>query len=117
MTLVPRDRRYYVYIMTGQSWTLYIGVTNSLWRRIFQHKTGACEGFTKRYHLKWLVYFEVFRNVQAAIAREKELKGWTRARKKTLIESANPDWKDLSKDWYPPEWLAGDVHFSKQPLL
>ena len=80
--------------------TLYIGVTNSLERRIWQHKTGAHEGFTKRYGLKRLVYFEEFRDVRNAISRETELKGWLRRRKVALIEKDNPLWRDLAVNWY-----------------
>jgi putative endonuclease len=80
--------------------TLYIGVTNSLERRIWQHKTGFLEGFSKRYGLKHLVYFEEFRYVGNALARESELKGWLRRKKIELIEKENPLWRDLAADWY-----------------
>ena len=85
---------------------MYIGVTNNLYRRVYQHKTKVSAGFTSRYNLGWLVYFEVFRDVRAAIAREKQLKGWTRAKKKVLVEATNPKWDDLSADWYTAEALA-----------
>jgi putative endonuclease len=75
-------------------------VTNSLERRIWQHRTGEQEGFTKRYGLKQLVYFDEFREVRNAIARETELKGWLRRRKIQLIETNNPLWKDLAADWH-----------------
>jgi putative endonuclease len=80
--------------------TLYIGVTNSLERRIRQHKTGIQEGFSNRYGLKHLVYFEEFHLPANAIAREAELKGWLRKRKIELIEKTNPLWKDLAADWH-----------------
>jgi len=97
----PIWRTYWVYIITNRPHgTLYIGVTNSLERRTWQHKTGACEGFTKRYELKHLVYFEEFRDIRNAIRRETELKGWLRRRKIALIEKTNPLWRDLAANWY-----------------
>jgi len=94
-------RTYWVYILTNRTHgALYVGVTNSLERRMWQHKSGANEGFTKRYGLKRLVHFEDFRDVTAAIARETELKGWRRSRKVALIENENPRWKDLSASWF-----------------
>jgi putative endonuclease len=90
---------YSVYIMAGESGVIYIGVTNELERRILEHKTGAVPGFSARYKLKKVVYFELFTDVRAAIAREKQLKGWLRKRKVALIESVNPNWNDLSPDW------------------
>ena len=96
--------RYWVYILASKRrGTLYIGATNSLQRRVWQHKTGAVEGFTKMYRVHQLVYFEEFRGVSNAIAREKELKGWLRAKKIALLEKDNPDWRDLSAGWYEPE--------------
>ncbi len=92
-------RDYYVYILTNQSGTLYIGVTSDLERRLAEHKLGVAEGFTKRYRLKRLVYFEQTSDVHAALAREKQLKGWTRRRKVALIGSTNPAWSDLAADW------------------
>ena len=89
--------RYYVYIMTNKyNKVLYIGVTNDLERRITEHKSHAIKGFTQRYNIDKLVYFEDVTDVNAAITREKQLKGLTRAKKNVLIESMNPDWKDLS---------------------
>ena len=87
---------YYVYIITGYSnKELYIGMTNDLKRRITEHKNGQVDGFTKRYRLKKLVYFEEFLNPAEAIKREKELKGWRREKKNALIETKNPKWEDL----------------------
>jgi len=94
-------RQYYVYIMTNRSATLYTGVTGDLQRRVWEHKTHSVEGFTDRYNVTQLVYYEVTRNVKAALAREKQIKGWLRARKVALIESTNPGWQDLSDGWYP----------------
>lgn len=87
---------YYVYIMTNKSRTLYTGVTNNLSRRVFEHKNKLIEGFTKKYNIDKLVYFEIFNNPDDAIRREKQIKGWLRKKKIDLIESLNPQWKDLS---------------------
>ena len=94
------DRGYYVYLLSNRTRTLYVGVTNDLQRRINEHKNRLVEGFTKRYHLNYLVYFEETTDVSVAIAREKQIKSWRRAKKIDLIESSNPQWKDLSLDWY-----------------
>ncbi len=91
---------YYVYIMTNPSRTLDTGVTNDLVRRVDQHKRKVLEGFTQRYDLTRLVYYEETPDVHVAIAREKQIKGWLRARKIALVESMNPDWQDLSREWY-----------------
>jgi putative endonuclease len=89
-------RHYYVYIMTNRpNGTLYVGVTNDLARRVFEHREGLVEGFTRRYGLKRLVYFEIHEDVTVAITREKLLKTWLRAWKVRLIRSVNPDWNDL----------------------
>jgi putative endonuclease len=93
-------KTYYVYIVASKTRTLYIGVTNDLLRRIYEHKTKAIEGFTSKYKADRLVYFEETNDIHAAIVREKQLKGWRRDRKKELINSVNPTWKDLSEDWY-----------------
>ena len=79
--------------------TLYIGVTNSLERRMWQHRAGVSVGFTKRYCVTRLVYFEEFRDVSNAIARETQLKGWVRAKKVALIQRENPLWRDLAAGW------------------
>ena len=87
---------YYVYILTNKTHsTLYIGVTNNLIRRVCEHKTGAVEGFTKKYNVHKLIYFEQTTDVESAILREKQLKGWTRAKKENLINSVNPLWNEL----------------------
>jgi putative endonuclease len=95
-----RERFYYVYILGSISGTLYIGVTGSLRRRVWQHKQHASDGFTAQYDVSRLLYFETFRHVGKAIAREKQLKGWRREKKIALIQKANPEWKDLSREWY-----------------
>ena len=87
---------YHVYIMSSRSRTLYVGVTNHLARRVDEHKKGEGEGFTARYRVDRLVYCEGFEGIRDAILREKQIKGWTRARKVALIESLNPEWTDLS---------------------
>jgi putative endonuclease len=92
-------RQYYVYIMTNRSRTLYTGVTNNLMRRVYEHKNKLTDGFTKKYNITKLVYYESTPEITSAIAREKQIKGWLRKRKVALIESANPHWKDLSEEW------------------
>ena len=87
---------YYVYILTNEyNNVMYIGVTNDLRRRVYEHKSGEIEGFTQRYKVHKLVYFESSHDVEAAIAREKQLKGWKRERKNALVESVNPEWKEI----------------------
>ena len=92
-------KNYYVYILSNSSHMLYIGVTGNLVRRIHEHKQKLVKGFTARYNLHRLVYFEQTNDVSAAIAREKQLKRWTRKKKLTIIRSLNPQWNDLSEDW------------------
>lgn len=92
-------RAYYVYIMASLSRRLYIGVTNDLRRRVAEHKLLATPGFTQRYRVSKLVYFEAGSDVRAAIAREKQLKRWPRRRKERLIEAQNAGWLDHSTQW------------------
>jgi len=88
---------YCVYILANASNSvLYIGVTNDLERRLFEHKNHLVPGFTSRYNVEKLVYFEAVNDINAAIAREKQLKGWSRAKKNALVETLNPDWRELS---------------------
>ena len=95
------NHQYYLYIFTNQkNGTLYIGVTNDLERRMFEHKRKLIEGFTKKYGLDKLVYFETYQFVNDAIKREKNMKKWKRQWKINLIEEDNPKWDDLSKDWF-----------------
>ena len=95
------SKEYYVYIMTNQRNTvLYTGVTNNLLRRIEEHKSGIGSGFTKRYNVSKLIYFEMTTEVNIAIAREKQIKSWSRKRKEELIATQNPEWKDLIDDLY-----------------
>ena len=91
--------------MSSMGGTLYIGVTNNIWVRVFTHKQKVMPGFTKKYNVDRLVYFEETNSIHNAIAREKQIKGWTRAKKILLIESLNPKWNDLSQDWYLKEHL------------
>lgn len=93
-------KSYFVYIMTNKSKTLYTGVTNHLERRVFEHKNKLVAGFTSRYNITKLVYYEETNDVSVALAREKQIKGWLRAKKVALIEAENPEWKDLSLEWY-----------------
>jgi|ERR1700690_1607447 len=93
-------KEYYVYIMTNKSKTLYTGVTNDLVRRVLEHKSKSVSGFTSKYNITKLVYFEAGDNINVAIVREKQIKGWLRAKKIALIERENPEWKDLSEDWF-----------------
>ena len=92
---------YYIYILASRrNGTLYIGVTNDLRKRVYEHKNNLIEGFTKRYGIHQLVYFEKTENIESAIKREKQLKAWKRAWKIRLIEDTNPTWKDLFKDLF-----------------
>ena len=88
-------RQYFVYIMTNKSGTLYTGVTNNLERRVSEHKNSLIAGFTKKYKINRLVYYEETNDIRAAIDREKHIKGWRREKKIALVESINPTWKDL----------------------
>jgi putative endonuclease len=94
------ERTYAVYIMASRSRVLYTGVTNNIELRTFQHKHGTVPGFTKRYFVTKLVYFEIWRDVRGAIAREKQIKGWLRSKKVALIESKNPKWLDLAEEFF-----------------
>ena len=94
-----KQHNYYVYMATNKiNSVLYTGMTNNLVRRITEHKLKLIPGFTKRYNVTKLVYYEHCFDVNAAIAREKQIKGWTRKRKNALIEEENPEWVDLSED-------------------
>ena len=98
------DPRYYcVYIMGSQTGTLYIGVSGNLHKRVFQHKFHPYEGFSSRYEVVRLLYFESYDDVHKALAREKQLKRWSRAKKIALFERRNPQWKDVAAEWYP--WM------------
>lgn len=92
-------KTYYVYIMASRSLNLYTGITNSIYNRSLQHKRGEIEGFTKRYNINRLVYYETFNLIGNAIAREKQIKSWTRTKRLALIQSKNPTWQDLAEGW------------------
>jgi putative endonuclease len=94
------SKEYYVYIMTNKSRTLYTGVTNDLMRRVHEHKNKLVAGFTSKYNIQFLVYYEAGSDIHVAIAREKQIKGWLRAKKIALIDSMNPEWKDLTEEWF-----------------
>ncbi len=96
-------REYYVYIMTNKTHsTLYIGVTNNLTMRVFEHKSGDTQGFTQKYNVNQLVYFQETNDIRAAIHREKLLKKWNRQWKERLINEFNPEWKDLAEQFNIP---------------
>ena len=96
---MPTDRRYYVYLMTNWNHrVMYVGVTNDLVRRLYEHKSKLVKGFTEKYNVDKLVYFEETNDVQSALAREKEIKKWRREKKNALVVSVNPEWKDLVEE-------------------
>jgi putative endonuclease len=97
---MKKSNEYFVYVLSNMSGTLYIGVTNNLELRLFQHKNRLNKGFTQKYNIDRLVYFESTDDITAAIAREKQLKGMLRTKKLELIKSMNPSLDDLSEDWY-----------------
>ena len=96
---MARGREYFVYILTNNYNTLYIGVTNDLVRRLYEHRQKLASGFTSKYNLTKLLYYESTNDVGVALTREKELKKWRREKKVALILSANPEWQDLAEDW------------------
>jgi putative endonuclease len=94
---------FYVYMMTNKGKNvLYMGVTNDRQKRIWQHRNQNGSSFTKRYNCDRLVYFEWYQDIRQAIARETQIKGWSRSKKDALIASLNPEWKDLTEDWDTP---------------
>ena len=93
-------KEYYIYILTNwNNKVMYIGVTGNLRRRLYEHQHEMADGFTKQYHVHKLVYFETTTDVYTALSREKQLKNWSRAKKNWLVETMNPEWVDLSKNW------------------
>jgi len=91
---------YYVYIVSSNTGTLYIGMTNDIRRRVYEHKNKLLAGFSKKYNIDRLLYFETFSDPNSAIAREKQIKNWRREKKVKLIDTNNKDWTDISSDWY-----------------
>nr|VFK24547.1 MAG: putative endonuclease [Candidatus Kentron sp. LPFa]VFK64944.1 MAG: putative endonuclease [Candidatus Kentron sp. UNK]VFK71339.1 MAG: putative endonuclease [Candidatus Kentron sp. UNK] len=98
---MPKEYLYFVYLLTNwDGKVMYVGVTNDLQRRVYEHKHKLADGFTKKYNVNKLVYFEETNDIQAAIAREKEIKKWRREKKNNLVVKKNPEWKDLSEGWF-----------------
>jgi putative endonuclease len=98
-----RDTRFFVYILSNRSRVIYTGLTRDLVRRVHAHRTGLIPGFTQRYRVTRLVYFEETASAIVAIARERQIKSWSRMKKIRLIEKSNLDWRDLAVDWFPKE--------------
>ena len=94
------EKCWFVYMLGSRSGVLYIGVTNDLERRLSEHKTGSVEGFTKKYRVNRLLWYERYDRIEDAIAREKQMKNWRRNKKQKLIERENPDYEDISREWY-----------------
>ena len=95
------EKKGYIYIITNKNnTTLYTGVTSNLNKRIYEHKNHLIEGFSKKYNLEKLVYYEIFEDIREAINREKQIKAGSRKKKEKLIKSINPEWKDLALEWY-----------------
>ena len=103
------EAMYYTYIVASRSHNFYVGMTSDIGGRIWQHKNGVFEGYSKKYNCNRLVWFERFVFVKDAIAREKQLKGWTRVKKIVLIERQNPTWLDLSEEWGKPVKMFGEL--------
>ncbi|MGD9889805.1 MAG: GIY-YIG nuclease family protein [Dehalococcoidia bacterium] len=108
-------RSYYVYILASRTRVLYVGVTNDLQRRVYQHRTSTASQFTARYRVTMLVHCEEPTNIRDAISREKQIKGWARAKKVALIEADNPQWVDLAKDWFNEDRKQRSPSLSSQP--
>ena len=99
--MLGRQHQYFVYLITNwNNNVMYAGVTNNLQRRIYEHKHKLVDGFTRKYNVNKLVYFEGTSDITAAIVREKEIKKWRREKKNHLVTSMNPEWKDLSAGWF-----------------
>ena len=98
--MASSKKQFHVYVMASRSRTLYVGVTSDLEKRVYEHKHKLCGGFTSRYNIDRLVYLEECGDSVGAIAREKQIKAWARAKKVALIELLNPTWEDLSKEWF-----------------
>ena len=95
-----KEKFYFVYIMTNwNDKVMYVGMTNNIVRRVYEHKNKLIDGFTKRYNIIKLVYYETFQDVRLAIEREKQIKKWRREKKNNLVNTMNPEWRDLSEDF------------------
>jgi putative endonuclease len=113
--LMPGERRTYcVYIMGSLSGTLYIGMTGNLNKRVFEHKFHRIEGFTDKYKVERLLYWESSDDVHKAINREKQLKGWRRSKKIALIQSLNPHWLDFAREWFP--WMTSSSEANQHKM-
>ena len=110
---MPRNWQFWVYILSSKSRRIYTGVTNDIGRCVQEHKEARIEGFTRRYRINRLVYYERFRYVKNAIAREKEIKNLNRAKRVALIEETNPTWSDLSEEWGQPVKLEAPASQAK----
>ncbi len=99
--IMSQSKKYFVYIMASDTGTLYIGVTNNILRRSWEHKFQLVDGFTKKYDCYRLVRYEEYNDINIAIKREKQLKNWNRNKKENLIKTDNSKWTDLAHDWYP----------------
>ena len=102
-------KSYYIYIMSSLGGTLYTGVTTDIWNRVLTHKQKRKSGFTKKYDVTRLVYYEETQYILSALAREKKIKGWRRKKKIQLIESLNPKWRDLAESWYSGQDFPPDL--------
>lgn len=98
--MTRQQREYFVYLLASRSGVLYVGMTNDLQRRVWEHRNGMIDGFTKRYRVYRLVWFESGGDVVSVIEREKQIKAWRREKKIALIEANNPAWDDLAEDWF-----------------
>jgi putative endonuclease len=113
---MSREWRFWVHILASKSRRIYTGVTNDIERRVQEHKSGEIEGFTQKYKINRLVYRERFHYIGNAIAREKEIKGWDRAKRVALIEGANPTWEDLSLEWGNPIEMLNPATAGKRQI-
>jgi putative endonuclease len=100
-------KRFFVYILASRSRVLYTGVTRDLIRRVYQHRSGEIPGFTRKYHVTRLVYFEETSSARSAFSRERQIKGWSHEKKLRLVESINLGWQDLAQDWFEKADPAG----------
>ena len=112
---MTKDHRYFVYLLTNwNNKVMYVGMTNDLIRRVYEHKTKAVKGFTEKYNVHKLVYFEETSDVNVAITREKEIKKWRREKKNALVVRTNPEWRDLSLDMGLPPSISTALVISSE---